>query len=216
MLRLPAKKKGMLLSINLVLALMLFVLLAGGAAYGAHSLYLSHKIEAVQLQASAIDHALQEYAHGHQAVDYAPASQYGRQPRTDGHLYTKDGLLNYGMTSEYPMAIYEDGKVANQRGNDNSVGDDGLDFGYFHKQIEWCKKGEKPGPNVLYKFLYVPLDRYGNPIKTGNSQSAGFPVARYALVCAVRAQNGDTLYYLSKGSYPHESLTKTRPSCLNP
>lgn len=214
-MRFATKKKGMLLSINLVLALLIFTLLVGGAAYGAHNMYLSHKIEAVKLQASAIDNTLHEYAHGHQAVDYAPASQYGRQPRTDGHLYTKDGLLNYGMTPEYPMAIYPDGKVANQRGDDNSIGDDGLDFGYFHEKIEWCKKGEKPGPSVLYKFLYVPLDQYGNPIKKGDSRSEGFPVARYALVCAVRGQNGDTLYYLSKGSYPHEMLTKTRPSCLN-
>ena len=211
------QRRGMILSLNMILFLLTCLILLGGVVYGARYMYLSHRLEAIQLQASAIDSALREYAHSHQAFDYTPESPYSRYPQKNGHLYVnqKNNMLNYGTSPEYPMAIFKDGKVANQRGSDNSVEDDGLDFGYFHQKIAFCADGEKPGPNVLYKFLYVPLDRYGNPIKSGNSRSKGFPVSKYALVVAVRSQNGDTLYYVSKGSYPHEQLTKNRPSVLD-
>lgn len=218
-MRVAVKRRGLILSFDSILFLLIFTVLLGGAVFGARYMYFSHRLTATFLQASAVDSALWEYAHAHEAVDYTPIAPYSRMPIKDGHLrydykhYPE--VLSYGLTREYPMTIHEAGVIANQRGGDNGVTDDGLDFGYFHQKIQFCKDGEKPGPDALYKFYYIPLDMYGNPVNPGNPDSEGFPVCQYALIVAVRSETGDTLYYLSKGSYPHEQLTKNRPAILD-
>lgn len=157
-------RKGALLSLQTVLAFLIFIVFVGAITLSGFNPVLDGwRLSICQMQATALDNKLAEYAKGHRSYKYVNYS---------GVSYADEGYDNhFSQRGDYPLTITQDGKISSSTGNMIVTG--------FSGYIGWNFGFTTTAKKEPFKFVYIPLDENGKEV---NSTSMATSVVYYKLI----------------------------------
>lgn len=177
------KRKGLVLSAQMVLALCLVVAVLGISAGAGFYMVRQWQTRTANIQAQMIDERLLQYSESHK-------SAYGKTITGGTNLYN----LRYTRTHDYPFSINEIGDIGERDGKGNFNEDA---FGYFNSAFHFT---DKPEQN-LFQFHYIPRDKDGKEV----TPSSKAPITFYTVEYYTEDGFGEVKRNVSPRSY--ENLT---------
>lgn len=173
------RKKGLVLSAQLVLAVLLVLIVLGISAGVGWSAMHEWRTRTAHIQAEQIDAKLIEYAESH-------TSAYGDTIRGGTNQYN----VQFTKTKDYPISISEIGEIGERIGG--GTVDKALQ-GYFPSPIRFTNEPQQH----LYEFHYIPRNAQGKEI----SPSSNDPVTFYTIEYFTEDAYGEVKRNVSPRSY---------------
>lgn len=173
------RKKGLVLSAQLVLAVLLVLIVLGISAGVGWSAMHEWRTRTAHIQAEQIDAKLIEYAESH-------TSAYGDTIRGGTNQYN----VQFTKTKDYPISISEIGEIGERIGG--GTVDKALQ-GYFPSPIRFTNEPQLH----LYEFHYIPRNAEGQEI----SPSSNDPVTFYTIEYFTEDAYGEVKRNVSPRSY---------------